>query len=265
MSTNGNNPTLDQALQGIPAVFRTRLLKCYGNLKSAYSENRHDLSGLRAGKFCEVLLRFLQQYLTGTHIPFGIKIPNFTKECSTLETLPKAASPESLRLMIPRAINFLYTLRNKRGIGHEGGDVDANSIDSATCVRLADWCICELLRIFHKISLEEAQSLLDAMATRQIPAIWEVMGRKRILATSLDYRSQVLLLLYSSPTEGITVEDLFEWTEHSHKSNFHNSVIMTLHRQRLIEYNHEIAMAIISPTGVRKVEDEILPQLNQGQ
>jgi len=263
MSTNGNSPTLDQALQGVPAVFRARLLKCYRNLKSAYSENRHDLSGLRAGKFCEVLLIFLQQHLTGTHIPFGTKIPNFTTECSALEALPKTTGPESLRLIIPRAINFLYTLRNKRGIGHEGGDVDANSIDSVTCVRVADWCMCELLRIFHKISLEVAQSLLDAMATRQIPAVWEVMGRKRILAQSLDFRSQVLLLLYFSPTEGIPVEDLFEWTEHSNKSNFQTAVIAALHRQRLIEYDRETATAIISPTGVRKVEDEILSQLNQ--
>lgn len=263
MNTNGNSPSLDQALQGIPTVFRARLLRCYKNLKSAYSENRHDLSGLRAGKFCEVLLIFLQQHLTGKHIPLGAKIPNLSAECSALEALPKTAGPESLRLIIPRAINFLYTLRNKRGIGHEGGDVDANSIDSLTCVRVTDWCMCELLRIFHKVSLEEAQGLLDAIATRQIPAVWEVMGKKRILAPSLDYRSQVLLMLYCSPTDGVPVEDLFEWTEHSHKSNFQTAVIAALHRQRLIEFDHETAIAIISPTGVQKVEDEILPKLKQ--
>jgi len=261
MSTNGNSLTLEHALQGIPSVFKVRLLKCYKDLKSAYVEHRHDLTGLRTGKFCEVLLRFLQQYLTGTHIPFGTKIPNLTTECLALEGLPKTTGPESLRLIIPRAVNFLYTLRNKRGIGHEGGDVDANSIDSATCVRVADWCMCELLRIFHKVSLEEAQCLLDTMASRQIPAVWEVMGRKRILSTKLDYRSQVLLLLYRSPTEGIPIEDLFIWTEHSHKSNFQTTVIKALHRQRLIEYDYETAMAIISPTGILKVEEEILPQL----
>jgi len=208
-------------------------------------------------------LRFLQQQLSGTHTPFGTKVTNFTAECAALEAVPKTSGPESLRVILPRALNFLYTLRNKRGIGHEGGDVDANCIDSATCVRVADWCMCELLRVFHKISLGEAQDLVDSVATRQIPVVWEVMGRKRILSGKLDYRAQVLLLLYLSPAGGVPVEDLYEWTEHSHKSNFQAAVIGALHKRRLIEYDRETSTAIISPTGIAKVENDILTLVRQ--
>jgi hypothetical protein len=48
-------------------------------------------------------------------------------------------------------------MRNKRGIGHVAGDVDANAIDIATMARTADWIVCELIRINHGLSLEEAQ------------------------------------------------------------------------------------------------------------
>ena len=83
-----------------------------------------------------------------------------------------------LRLVIPKAVSLLYTLRNKRGIGHVGGDVDANAIDGVTIARVADWIVCELIRVFHKMSLEEADALINSLASRNIPDVWEVAGRR---------------------------------------------------------------------------------------
>jgi hypothetical protein len=263
MSTSASSLTLEDALKTIPKPLRQRLIKTYGELKSAFVEGQFDLCGLRAGKFCEIALRVLQNNLTGTYIPFGSKIPNFKNECDRLEQLPSTAGAESLRIVMPRALNFLYTLRNKRGIGHVGGDIDANEIDAATGVRLADWCLSELIRVVHTLSIEEAQSLLDSIAERRLPLIWEVHGKKRILESSLDYKSQVLLLLYSQPTTGVPIEDLFDWTEHSRKANFVSSIIRPLHKKRLIEYDRETEFVFISPTGNKKVEEEILPNISQ--
>ena len=212
MSTRANELALETALSSIPKRFRSRIIETYVGLKSAFAEGQYDACGVRAGKFCETMLRLLQDRLTAASIPFGQKIPNLEKECAKLEQLPVASAPESLRVMIPRAISFLYTLRNKRGIAHVGGDVDANEIDAAACIRIADWCLCELIRVVHTLSLEEAQALLDAIAVRQLPQVWTVVGKKRILDSSLDYKSQTLLLLYSEKEAGIPAEDLFQWT-----------------------------------------------------
>ncbi len=167
---------------------------------------------------------------------------------------------------IPRALSFLYTLRNKRGIAHVGGDVDANQIDAVACLRIADWCLCELIRIVHALSLEEAQALLDAIAARQLPQIWSVVGKKRVLDNSLDYKSQTLLLLYSEkdsgiPTAGTPVEDLFAWTEHSNFAVYRRDILRPLHNQRLIEYDRETEVAIISPLGIKEVEAKLLSTL----
>lgn len=238
-------------------------MSAYVGLRGAYQDGSHDACGLRAGHFAEVLLRFLQDHLTGAHTPFGTKIPNFTDECRKLEKVPKTAGHESLRLLIPRALDLLYSLRNKRGVGHVGGDVDANEIDAATLVRVADWCVCELLRLFYAVSLEDAQAILDARAVRQLPHVWTVVGRKRILDTSLDYRSQTLLLLYTDPQTAIAAEDLFQWTEHSNYSYYKRDVLRALHRARLVEYDQETDTVIISPTGVERVEEELLPKLTR--
>ena len=167
-----------------------------------------------------------------------------------------------MRIVIPRALAFLYTLRNKRGIGHIGGDIDANAIDAATMARLADWVICELIRVFHTMSLEDAQSLVDSLASRNLPHVWEVAGKKRVLASNLDYKQQVLLLLYSSSDSGVLIEDLFDWTEYSNLGMFKKSVLDPLHRARQIEYDRDTESSLLSPLGVNRVEEEILPKLD---
>jgi len=256
--TPAPEPTLEAALAPIPTNFRTRLIEAYRALKAAYSNGQHDACGLRAGRFCEVLLRYLQQHLTGNHIAFGVKIPNFEQECAKLEQVAKSVAPESLRVIIPRGLEFLYTLRNKRGIGHVGGDVDANSIDASTMVRVADWCLCELIRVVHNLPLEDAQALLDAITERQIPEVWSVVGKKRVLVPNLDAKSQALVLLYSDIETAVYVDDLWRWVEYSTLSNFRRDVIRPLHQARLAECDIETDMVIISPTGIAKVEKELL-------
>jgi hypothetical protein len=262
MSTTKPEITLEVALAGVPAVFRGRLLKAYSGLKNAHLSGEFDACGLRAGRFCEVLLRWAQQELTGSYTAFGTGLPAFKDECDKLERTPKAAGHESIRVLLPRALSFLYTLRNKRGIGHEGGDVDANEIDAATAVCIADWCVCELMRLKHTISLEEAQSMCDAIAKRQLPQVWEIFGKRRVLDPRLSYTQQTLLLLYASPEVAVPFEDLVSSTEHSNATVYRRDVISRLHKVRMVEYDRETEMVAISPKGIAKVEAELLPRLS---
>ena len=255
-------PTLDAALNGVPKKFRDRIVKAYLEMKRRFSEARFnsswDTSGLSAGKFCEATFRFLQEHLTGTSIAFGKNIPNFADGCRALIALPATTGIESLRVIMPRALVFLYTLRGKRGIGHVGGDVEANEIDAATVMRICDWIVCELIRVFHSLSLEEAQGLIDALSKRSVPEIWEIAGKKRVMRTDLSYAAQTLLLLYSQPEEAILSEDLFSWTEHSNLGMYKTSVLLALHKKRLVEYDRESDIVYISPSGIAKVEQTIL-------
>jgi hypothetical protein len=233
-------------------------VKAYEDLKRDHAEGRYENAGLAAGKLCEVVIRVLQHALTGAFTPFGTKIPNFADECRKLITTPAGSSPESLRTVVPRALVFLYTMRSKRGIGHVGGDVEANQIDSATLARVADWTVCELIRIYHGLSLEEAQDLVDSLATRVLPDIWEVGGKKRVLRKGLLAAQEVLLLLYSDPTSYVLAEDLCEWVEYSQPSMFNRNVLRPLHKKRAIEFDEESGVVYLSPLGVREVEQSIL-------
>jgi hypothetical protein len=253
---------LEDALARLPAVLRSRLIERYGTLKSAYTNGQHDACGLRAGHFAEVLIRVLQHELTGSYTPLGQQLRRFDQEVDAVSQTPKPSGPESLRIIIPRALLFLSTLRNKRGIGHEGGDVDANEIDAATCVRVADWCLSELIRVVHTVSLEEAQALLDAIAEREVPHVWSGAGVKRVLDPSLSAREQVLVLLYSEPETAVPVEDLFGWVEYGRLDLFRTRVLHGLHKERMAEFDRQTETVLLTPRGAREVEDEILPKIH---
>jgi hypothetical protein len=250
---------LESALAAIPKPFRSRLLTTYGSFKAAWINREFDTCGLRAGKFCEVMLRYLQQSLTGSHVAFGTKIPNFTDECRNLERLPKAAGPESLRVLMPRALDFAYTLRNKRDIGHVGGDVEANEIDAAAAARLIDWCLSELVRVVHPLSLEEAQDLLDAIAEREVALVWSVAGKRRVLNPRLSRSDQTLLLLYGELDSAVAVEDLADWIEVP-RSHYKSRVLQPMHAKRLIEYDRATETVLLSPMGAAAAESIVADQ-----
>jgi hypothetical protein len=254
MSTKSPSPILAAALANVPGAFRSRLIHTYLDLKKNCVEARYWAAGLAAGKFCEVVLRFLQEKVHGSFTPFGTKINNYADECRKLVNAPSTAGNESERIVLPRGLVFLYTMLNKRGIGHVGGDVDANPIDIAAMAKTADWIVCELIRINHGLSLEEAQDIVDGISVRQLPTIWEVAGKKRVLKEGLRARDQALLLLYSNQNSAVLLEDLCEWIEYSNLRSFKSLVIGELHKQRFLEFDKDSESIVLSPKGVEYVE-----------
>lgn len=261
MSTSNSSDPLNAALSNIPKKFRDKIQQHYIATKTALAEGRNEAVGLAAGKLCEAVLRFLQHEIHGTYTAFNRSIGNFADECRKLIISPNTSVQESLRVVMPRALVFGYTIRNKRGIGHIGGDVDANIIDAMTLARSMDWIICELVRVYHGLSLEEAQDLVDSLSTRNLPDVWVVAGKKRVLRSDLSFKQKVLMLCYQESTSAVMSEDLFDWVEYSNFSVFKSKVLRPLHKERLVEYDSETDSVTISPLGIKAVEETVLKKI----
>jgi hypothetical protein len=258
MSTQVSSPVLEAALAKISKKFRERLIPSYLDLKRNCLESRHEAAGMSMGRFCEVVLRHLQDKIHGSFVPFGKKIDNFADECRKLVVAPPGTATESERTLIPRALVYVYTMRNKRGIGHVGGDIDANGIDVATMARVSDWVVCELVRINHNLPIEEAQDILDGISVRQLPIVWQVAGKKRILKKGLSAKDQTLILLYSSTDTSVFIEDLFNWIEYSNLSVYKSKVLTPLHKERFLEFDKDDDVVVLSPLGTQYVEGHLL-------
>src|SRR5215216_4929915 len=105
------------ALAKLDPALRSKTIESFIELQhrytqSSYTDSDYDAIGLSAGKFCECGLRILQKELTGAFVAFGTPIKNFADECRKLEQLSQTTGIESLRVIIPRALLFAYTIRN---------------------------------------------------------------------------------------------------------------------------------------------------------
>jgi len=77
MSTPTPSPTLEQALANVPGKFRKKLIDSYLDIKRGLIEAKYDSVGINAGKFCEIVIRLLQEEVFNKSTPFGEKIPKY--------------------------------------------------------------------------------------------------------------------------------------------------------------------------------------------
>jgi hypothetical protein len=73
-----------------------------------------------------------------------------------------------------------------------------------------------------------------------------------------SYRDKTLLLLYSSTESAVLAEDLFEWSKHSHFGSYKRDVLQDLDNDNLVEYDRATESVILSPLGVKRVEEEVI-------
>lgn len=249
-----------KVLSGIPSGLREPLLQSYQEIGTNFAEHRWEPSELNGGKFCEVVYTILSGTLSGAYPNRPSKPANMVDSCRSLERIkpdPTRVGDRSLRILIPRMLLALYEIRNNRGVGHVGGDVDPNFMDATAVYGMSSWTLAELVRVFHDISSREAQETVDALAERKLTLIWEIGTIRRVQDPKMKKSDQALVLLYSKPA-WVEEQDLRTWVEYSSETKFRKNILRPLHNERLIEYAEKAHRARISPLGSTKVEEEIL-------
>lgn len=243
-------------LSGIPVGLRDALLVAYGEIIRNFRERRWEPSELNGGKLCEVVYSILKGYVDRRMPSRPQKPRNMVDACKNLEQADASLFPRAVRIQIPRMLVALYEIRNNRGVGHVGGDVNPNEMDSKVVLEMSKWIMAELVRLFHNLTTDEATEIVESLVERTIPVVWVVDGRRRVLKLGLSKKDETLLLLYS--TAGAVQEDeIFHWVEHSNSSVFRKNVLKRLHKDRLIEFDERTGQAHISPKGITYVEENM--------
>jgi hypothetical protein len=261
-SPPGHSVTVDtpllqtNLLANLPEGLRGELLAAYGEVLKNFRERRWEPSELNGGKLCEIVYSIVKGYTVGKYPSRSSKPRNMVEACRALENEP-ASLPRSVRVQIPRMLMALYEIRNNRGVGHVGGDVDPNHMDATCVLAMSKWLVSELVRVFHNISTDQATAAIDALVERTLPVVWKVGANYRVLSPSMSMRDRTLTLLYHSQGR-VSEADVYRWVEHSSASNFRRDVIRPAHREKLLEYDPRLAALEISPLGIAYVEDNIL-------
>jgi len=243
-----------QVLGCLPDSLREELLSAFNEIVINYRESRWEPSELNGGKLCEIVYSILKGHIDNNFPMQSSKPSNMVDACKLLE---KATSfPRSVKIHIPRMIIALYEVRNNRGVGHVGGEVDPNHMDASLVLYMSKWILAELIRIFHSVDTKTATEAVELLTDREIPVIWLINGKKRILRHGLTMKDKTLILLYSEPSA--SESDLFSWVEHTNGAIYRRDVLVKGHKAKLWEYDKINKILTISPIGSKYVEDKLL-------
>lgn len=240
----------------LPDVLVDALLVAYEEIKQNFYLGKHEASELNGGKLVEAIVRVLQYETNGgQYTPVGVQIKDMIGTLRQFEQLTASGSNESFRIHLPRVLVAIYNVRNKRGVGHLGGDVSPNHADASLIASCADWAMAELFRIYYLCSLSDAQGIVDGLVQRRLALVHELETSRRVLLPELTQRDQTLLLLASLYPKKVAEADLLAWVEPKNKSTYRR-LLRNMHELRLIEYTEAGAAreCELLPTGLRYVE-----------
>ena len=243
--------TVAQALSAIPAGLREPLIAEYQSLAQNFLEQRWLPSELSGGRFSEIVYTILSGRAAGSYLGAPAKPRNFVEACRKLENT--SGAPRSFQILIPRMLPALYEIRSNRNVGHVGGDVDPNHMDAVNVFSMCTWVMAELVRVFHGLTVEEAQKLVDMLVEFRIPIIWSDGDVKRVLRPDLKLREHLLLLVATSVPDASS-RQLISWTEYP-DTKYVMKTIRTLHAKRLVEFTEAFDRVRILPPGAKFVQD----------
>ena len=240
-------------LNSLPQGLRDELFQALNAVIRNFREGRWEPSELNGGKLCEVAYSILVGHTSGAMPSKASKPRNMVAACQALEQADANRFSRSVRIQIPRMLIALYEIRNNRGVGHVGGDVDPNLMDATAVLAMSKWVVAEIVRVFHSVSTQEAARAVETIVERTIPVVWAFEGKLRILDPKLTMSAKALLILYHSQ-DWIAEDILLRSVEYSNPSTFRRDVLRKCHREKLLEYDEQGRRALISPLGISYVE-----------
>jgi hypothetical protein len=239
------------AFTSLPSGLRDDLLNAYNDIVKNFAERRWEPAELNGGKLCEAAYTIVRGLADGTLPARSNKPRDMVGACKTMEQ--ETAQPRSVRIQIPRMIVALYEIRNNRGVGHAGGDVDPNEMDATAVLYMSKWLVAEVVRVLHTLTTTEAAEIVEALIERQVALVWTSGDKKRVLKTGLTWKQNTLLLMLSE-TGDVPEADLFRWIEHKSLPAFRRDVLRPGHKARLWEYDADDRTVRLLTPGVEAAE-----------
>lgn len=250
-----------QALDSIATLggddIAKRLLEEYDEIMKRFASGDHRPTELSGGRFAEAAFRVCQAACQLRVTQLGKQLPPCDKLCKDLENVPSAIANEAFRIHVPRALRTIYDFRNRRDVAHLGTGVSPNFADSSLVIAVTGWVLAEFVRISSNCPPAEAQLIVDSLADRKIPLIWQRGDIIRVLDPKLRFPEKTLAVLYHldpvSPPDTL----LFEAVEYSTLKDYRRHILDRLHEKALIDFRN--GSVLLLPPGKRIVERDILP------
>jgi len=233
---------------GIPADLVTEVVAAYEEAKTRFHRRDYRPSSVEGARFSEAVIRVLEWATTGTYTPVGgnlpKSVPNMIKQFENVSGVD-----DGLRIHIPRTLQAVYDIRNKRNVAHLGS-IEIGLQDSGLVVHILDWVMTELVRLYHNVPAAEAQKIIEDIVKKEVPAIQVIDGFPRLLK-DVPGTDHILLLLYREGAGGIDRSTFLTWLPTVHRRNFATSIGRLDQRHHIHQSGDRI---FLTDKGIAEVE-----------
>lgn len=157
--TTTDNIVLEILKNKFPEELANSILQSYTATLKEYKKRNWKYAGNEIGQFIEVARRLLEFVFSSKYTPLSERLPFFNE--SALHTYEQASQSieVSYRILIPRYLYAMYSIRNKRGIIHKS-EIDPNAMDLTILLYSAKWVLSEMVRLSSDLSFEQTSELI---------------------------------------------------------------------------------------------------------
>lgn len=243
---------------GMPAELADEVLQGYEEAKRRFYLGDHRPTEVEGGRFCEAVTRVLEHELLGRYTPLGKTLPSLNdKRLSSF--FSASGKPDGLRIHVPKALYFIYGIRNQRDVAHLGDGIDPNMQDATLVVGTLDWMMAELVRVFHTVSPDEAHAIITDLVTREVPVVEEIDGQP-VCSKNLGAGDRILVFLYRAGRDvGLDLKELKRQMRQNDQGNL-NKAVRRLDAKSLVLLHPDTNTAHITSRGMADVEARKLLQ-----
>jgi hypothetical protein len=197
------------ASQHVPRELQEAVLTSAGDVVDHYVAGRTGPSELSGGHFAEAVARVIQFLGTGSYAPLGKTLVRFPDLMSSFKDMPL---DDAMRLHVPRLLQVLYDVRNRRGVGHLPGTVSANRSDAELILTSVKWVLVEFVRLYHLQDHAAAQHLVDRLMVRHVPHVESFDGALRVVTAEKVSIPDAIVILLGAAGGEVHRSQLVEWT-----------------------------------------------------
>ncbi len=248
----------DNLTKHLDAKLVDELLKAHEESKKNFYLGGLRLNAVEGGLFCEAAFRILQLITTKSFIPLNRKL-DIDKLITQLSNLPHNKFSDSIRLHIPRALRVVYDIRNNRDVAHLADGIDPNTQDATLVVSMLDWVLAEFVRLYHSVSPDEAQNIVENLVTRKAPAIQSFGGFLKVLRRDLKASDYVILLLYQCGSSGASFDNIRSWVKPIMVSNLKRTLDQLVNDKAFLHFDGK--KYFITRKGQQEVESQRLYEI----
>ncbi|MBV6474993.1 MAG: hypothetical protein MOGDAGHF_00505 [Rhodocyclaceae bacterium] len=171
------------------------------------------------GKFIEACAKALLLHVGKTLPPARkFKVGDVMRD---LKVLPQGSFDDTIRIILPRACEFIYDIASNRGARHDPDEIDSNEMDATVTVGTCAWTLSEMLRYAQKGTLDtrDVTHSVAGLMQRRYPSIEDIDGRIYFHVPGLSARDVALLTLWHQHPARITPQELIAAVRrHNYKS-----------------------------------------------